>query len=454
MGVQGESSGAEPPNEAAAGVPPPDQEASESPAAATPERPSAADDSGAAPSDQQAPRSGSSNEPAQTDPAGASAAGETAQTPEQTSSETGAHPASDSGRHHASAGSGRQRVSTGSGRRRASGGSGRQRASGGSGRQRASGGSGRQRGPGGSGRHRASGGSGRQRPSGGRRGGRGSRPEPAQKPLKNAHLSIESKEVKELAKVEGLSLEAALAVLQELTTLDKARQNQRSRVALNKVAREHNLPHSLAGQVLKEQLTVEEAITRSHVLQYRRRHYDDDSFEEWRESGEARIVARHGLKVETARLVENLKYDVKLRLGDEEVVLPKHTIKYHHGRDVRKPVQKLIKAERGAAPTEPITKVTRRFKIRDDELQRVMDLKSHLNVSLLEGEKFAAELIGYTRYELHFRVGDEGRLVVFRHALEHAEAVPLEEVLAAERYAKKMAKKKAGRGGKKKKKKR
>lgn len=268
-------------------------------------------------------------------------------------------------------------------------------------------------------------------------------------------FTLESPEVLSMAEETGVSPEAALAIHMGQTTLKRALQNAKKREELYAFAIEHNLPHSLAGQVLKEQMTLEEASVRARVIAHRRRSAEHCSFKLAHDAKEKVILGLHSQKEVTTPILAVLKYDIRVVLDGEETDIPKHSVKYLYKPDHKKVIRKAVKHDKTLAknPKGPITKVAKRFKVKDDLLQKVIDLKSHLSVTLLEGEKVAAELRSYSKYEILLHARDDHELVIFRHALEQADAVPLEEVLAAERYAKKMSKKapKGGPKGKKKK---
>lgn len=269
------------------------------------------------------------------------------------------------------------------------------------------------------------------------------------------NFTLESPKVLSMAEETGVSPEAALAIHMGQTTLKRALQNAKKREELYAFAIEHNLPHSLAGQVLKEQMTLEEASVRARVIAHRRRSAEHCSFKLAHDAKEKVILGLHSQKEVTTPILAVLKYDIRVLLDGEEIDIPKHSVKYLYKPDHKKVIRKAVKHDKTLAknPKGPITKVAKRFKVKDDLLQKVIDLKSHLSVTLLEGEKVAAELRSYSKYEILLHARDDHELVVFRHALEQADAVPLEEVLAAERYAKKMSKK-APKGAKGKKKKR
>ncbi|MDF1664225.1 MAG: hypothetical protein P1V97_20830 [Planctomycetota bacterium] len=268
-------------------------------------------------------------------------------------------------------------------------------------------------------------------------------------------FTLESPEVLSMAEETGVSPEAALAIHMGQTTLKRALQNAKKREQLYAFAIENNLPHSLAGQVLKEQMTLEEASVRARVIAHRRRSAEHCSFKLAHDAKEKVILGLHSQKEVTTPILAVLKYDIRVVLDGEEIDIPKHSVKYLYKPDHKKIIRKTVKHDKTLAknPKGPITKVAKRFKVKDDLLQKVIDLKSHLSVTLLEGEKVAAELRSYSKYEILLHARDDHELVVFRHALEQADAVPLEEVLAAERYAKKMSKKapKGSPKGKKKK---
>jgi len=286
------------------------------------------------------------------------------------------------------------------------------------------------------------------------------RPVAPPQPVPDPSIRIDSPAVAVLAKKSGISLEAALAVTQGLTTVEKALENLKPRHDLLLLAEEHNLPHSLAGQVLKEQITIAEALVRAHVIAHRRAHGDDCSLAVALEEASSRIFGLHGQRLVRASVVENLKFDVKLLVeGDEgqepkEELIQKHEIKFLYLPEHRKAVRKTIKEDKelSGEPRGPIVKVAKRFRLKDEMIQRIIDLRSHLDLTLLEGEHFVAEVATYSKYEVVLRLRDEALLTIFRHAIHEAHIVPLEEVLAAQRYAKKMKQK--GGGGKKGKKKR
>ena len=171
------------------------------------------------------------------------------------------------------------------------------------------------------------------------------------------------------------------------------------------------------------------------------------------------ILGLHGQTKAKATILEVLKYDLRVRMTGQEQNFPKHNVKYLFAPEHWKTVHKTMKVEKILAenPKAPITKIAQRFRIRDDDLQRVIDLKSQIGLTTLEGEKIQAEIKLYSKYEIVLRLKEDAELVVFRHALQAAEAVPLEEVLAAEHYQKKMQKKSGGqatKSGKKKKRRR
>lgn len=261
---------------------------------------------------------------------------------------------------------------------------------------------------------------------------------------KALELTTESPEVVAMANDARISPEAALAVHTGQTTLARAIANSQKRDRLYRLATESALPHSLAGQVLKDQLKLEDAVVRTKVIENRRLRAGHCSFTAAALAKTPVLLGLYGQKQVRASILEVLQYDIRYQVEDQEPCqIPKHEVKYLLDPEQWRAVRKLIREDKQQSknPSGPIVKVAQRFRVTDDALQKIVDLRGHLAVILLEGERVQGEIELYSRYEVVLKVRDDARMTVFRHALAKASMVPMEELAAAERYLKKMQRK-------------
>ena len=128
----------------------------------------------------------------------------------------------------------------------------------------------------------------------------------------------------------------------------------------------------------------------------------------------------HNHRIIKVRIIENLKYDVKVSVdGADDEVLAKTDIKIMYSEDLSESVKPLLKTDKKVRDLglEPIIPPRKRYHIKNKSLFPLMKEKIVLFVTLLEGEIVRGVVAGFSRYEITINLKGGIPVTILRHSI-------------------------------------
>jgi len=128
----------------------------------------------------------------------------------------------------------------------------------------------------------------------------------------------------------------------------------------------------------------------------------------------------HGHRVIKARIIKNLKYDLRVvieDLGEEE--LPKIQVKLLYSAGLSESLRPLIKVDKKteALGLSPILLPHQRYFIKNKSLFPLMKEKEVVFFTLLEGEIIRGIVAGFSRYDISVNVKGSMPVTLLRHSI-------------------------------------
>ncbi|MBW1797725.1 MAG: hypothetical protein JRJ21_04825 [Deltaproteobacteria bacterium] len=128
----------------------------------------------------------------------------------------------------------------------------------------------------------------------------------------------------------------------------------------------------------------------------------------------------HNHRIIKAKIIENLRYDVKVSVnGAPDEVLPKTDIKLIYQEDLARSVTPLIKTGNKVRNLglEPIISPKKRYHIKNKSLFPLMKEKTVIFFTLLEGEIIKGIVAGFSRYEITVNLKGGISVTILRHGI-------------------------------------
>jgi sRNA-binding regulator protein Hfq len=155
------------------------------------------------------------------------------------------------------------------------------------------------------------------------------------------------------------------------------------------------------------------------LQEYLDENYHSSIFDQALESEKPCEFHLYGHRMVKARVLENLKYDLRLDTAETEGHLPKTDIKLVYPAALSEAVRPLLKADRKVQDLrlEPIIPARMRHHIKNKSLFPLMKERKVVFFTLMEGEIVKGLITGFTRYEITVSLKGEIPVVVLRHAV-------------------------------------
>jgi sRNA-binding regulator protein Hfq len=153
---------------------------------------------------------------------------------------------------------------------------------------------------------------------------------------------------------------------------------------------------------------------------YLDKHYQLSVFDQAKDSNVLWVIHAHGHKINTVRIIENLRYDLKADVEKEgPQVIQKTDIKLIYPVSVAEQVGPLIKTEKKIADLglESIRSPSRRHHIKNKSLFPLMKEREVVFFTLLEGEKIKGIIADFSRYEIEVNLKGGTPVTILRHAV-------------------------------------
>ena len=158
----------------------------------------------------------------------------------------------------------------------------------------------------------------------------------------------------------------------------------------------------------------------SGLQEYLDEAYNISVFDQALDSRQPWELHIHNHRVIKARIIENLKYDVKVSVdGTDDEVLAKTDIKLMYSEDLSESVIPLLKTDKKIRDLglEPIIPPRKRYHIKNKSLFPLMKEKIVLFVTLLEGEIVRGVVTGFSRYEITVSLKGGIPVTILRHSI-------------------------------------
>ena len=154
--------------------------------------------------------------------------------------------------------------------------------------------------------------------------------------------------------------------------------------------------------------------------EYLSENYEVSIFDQALNSEEDWIFHIHEHRIEKAKIIENLTYDVKLLMeGHGEVEMPKIQIKLIYRAGLGSSVTPLIKMDKKVKALElgPILRPAGRYFVKNKSLYPLMKEKMVAFFTLLEGEVIRGLIAGFSRYDITVHLKGGLPVTILRHSI-------------------------------------
>jgi ribosomal protein S1 len=128
----------------------------------------------------------------------------------------------------------------------------------------------------------------------------------------------------------------------------------------------------------------------------------------------------HNHRTIKARIIENLRYDVKVSVnGAADEILPKTDVKLIYPEDLAGSVTPLIKTDNKVRDMglEPIISPKKRYHIKNKSIFPLMKERAVLFFTLIEGEIIKGIVADFSRYEITVNLKGGTSVTILRHGI-------------------------------------
>ena len=156
------------------------------------------------------------------------------------------------------------------------------------------------------------------------------------------------------------------------------------------------------------------------LQEYLEAAYRTSVFQEAVLSGQSWELHLHEARIVTARITEDLKYDIKARIeGQADELLPKLRIKVLYPADLADSIRPHIKLNEKVRDSamEPVQSPGKRHHIKNKSLFPLMKDRTVVFFTLLEGETLKGIISGFSRYEISLNLKGGIPVTVLRHSI-------------------------------------
>jgi sRNA-binding regulator protein Hfq len=217
-----------------------------------------------------------------------------------------------------------------------------------------------------------------------------------------------------------MPMQMALAVAHGKVSLNEALERLARRDQVARLVDRHQISRALAMQVALGQVDLEVVLQRRRFAELRERDRNRSVIDQHLASGEPLGILVHGDRRFEGKVALADAYMFRMDLtggGTEDV--HKLQVKLAYRPDDSKRLRKAIRHDRTLKdhPISPIPKPQDRYSLSDKRLFELMDAKTEVVATLLEGEVLKGVATWFSRYEFGLALKGDVEVVVFRHAL-------------------------------------
>jgi len=156
------------------------------------------------------------------------------------------------------------------------------------------------------------------------------------------------------------------------------------------------------------------------LQEYLNERYEHSIFDDVLDSKQPWQFHIHGHRVITARVLENMTYDLRLAVEDQgEEVLPKIQVKFLYPIEMAALLKSQTKEDEKimALGLEPITSRQNRFYVKNKSLYPLMKEKQVVFFILLEGEIIRGVISDFSRYDVTVKLKGAIPVTILRHSI-------------------------------------
>jgi len=226
---------------------------------------------------------------------------------------------------------------------------------------------------------------------------------------------------KQIAEKSGIPVGWAIPVAQGEKTLSEQLLRLRLRDQVNALQAQGALTPRYASEVLKGNLDIERAKAESRLIAMKHQEvYYKCHFQDFAEQGQSVGVALVGKRLLYGTVTLNDKYAIKLKSGEEELLLDKHDMKFYFAAGDKKQVLKQVTW--GDKETVLEQSHLKRLKHRVDIKARVyLDAKEQdkaITWQTVENDVLRGKVVFLGRWEVVLETAKGVKVVMLRHAVK------------------------------------
>ena len=246
-------------------------------------------------------------------------------------------------------------------------------------------------------------------------------PRPRKGPPKNdPHRTEIRRKSDKLVKETGIPHQLAWQVARGDMTLNEVLQKLALKDKVESLIRRHDLPRSLATQIAKGQADLEQALFKRRLEAHLGQWKSHSMLVSAAEHGRPVTLALHGQRWVTGvvQAVERYEFVFAEDGADAPERIHKLQAKLGCEADDGRLLRRAIKKDKArAGATEPVWKPQDRYGCSDKRLFGYLDQARAVQVTTLEGDVLSGDLSWMGRWEFGLRLKKGGQAVVFRHAI-------------------------------------
>jgi hypothetical protein len=228
-----------------------------------------------------------------------------------------------------------------------------------------------------------------------------------------------------LVREAGLSESLALQVAKDQITLNEAVKQMAAREQVENLIARFDLNRSLATQVVRGDTTIDYVLEEQRREDHRSLYGQQSVLEDAAKDGKPRVFGLHGHRLVCAVVKSLNKYEVELEAdasggAPADALGTVHKLQFKFGSTITD--LDAIRAALGQDPerfaiAEPVVRPQERYRCSDKRLFSWLDAGNEVEVTTLEGEVITGPLSWIARFEIGVSVAKGLDLVVFRHAI-------------------------------------
>ncbi len=253
----------------------------------------------------------------------------------------------------------------------------------------------------------------------GRKGG----PAPKHRGAAGAARGEVRRKAERLVAETGIPRPMAFQVVRGQLTLNDALQRLALADKVDNLVRRYGFNKALATQIALGQADLDQALLKRRLAEWMAEHEHDSLLVMARDADRQVALAAHGGEVHRGRVVavDKYEFDFAPKKG-EPGRIHKVTLRWGCWAEHFAKVKSQVRVDpEGTGPVEPRFRPQDRYGLSDRRLFGYMESGARLEVAVLEGERFTGTVEWMSRWEFGLKLKRGVSVVIFRHALAGVE---------------------------------